>query len=418
MLTKLPLLLTALLPTPALAAPSPTRPAPPRILVTDQGALPDGKTLNTKSLQAAIDHAAATGGATLVFPKGAFLSGALFLKPNVNIELQQGATLQASKNPADFPLLDNVRFEGHFQQHAASLLNLDRCDHFHLTGPGTLDGNGPAYWKANLPTGRPRLCEITNSSDLLIANVHFQNSASWNLHLYNCQDSTIDNCRFEIPDKSRGPSTDGTDIDSSHNITIQNSFYSVDDDCVCLKGNRYDGLDQSPPSPPVDNIHILHCTFARGAGALSLGTEATIIRNVEFDHSTVTGKLPMLRIKLRPDTPGQNYSNIHVHDITLDGAGTVISLEPTHGTKVPPDKAAHGTLSNLTIDSLTGTFASFGSLSGAITTLHDITLRNIHLTLTNSPTLHADHITRLTLENILINNTPFPSTPALTVPRD
>jgi alpha-L-rhamnosidase len=403
-------LLAACLATPALAA------DPPRILVTDAGALPDGKTLNTRALQDAIDHAAASGGATLVFPKGTFLSGALFLKPAVNIELDQGATLQASKDPADFPVLDDVRFEGHFQKHAASLLNLDRCDHFRLTGPGTLDGNGAAYWQANLPTGRPRLCEITNSSDLLIANVRFENSPSWNLHLYNCSDATIDNCRFEIPDDARGPSTDGTDIDSSKNITVKNSFYSVNDDCICLKGNRYDGLDQSPKSPPVDTIHITHCTFARGHGALTLGTEATLIQNVEFDHSSISGNLPMLRLKLRPDTPGQHYAHLHLHHITLHGSGPLLSLEPTHGTKVPPEKAAHATISDITIESITGAFGSFGTLAAPSATVRNITLRNITLTLSGNPQLHDAAVENLAMDNVVINGHPAATTQSTNSP--
>src|SRR5262245_4215091 len=104
--------------------------ASPRHLVTEKGAVADGTTLNTKALQAAIDECAASGGGTLVFPKGEFLSGALFLKPGVNIELAEGAVLKGSKDFADFPVQEHVRFEGHFQTRVTSLLNLDNCSHF------------------------------------------------------------------------------------------------------------------------------------------------------------------------------------------------------------------------------------------------------------------------------------------------
>ena len=48
-----------------------------RYLITDYGALADGKTVNTKSIQAAIDKCDADGGGTVVVPAGTFLSGAI-----------------------------------------------------------------------------------------------------------------------------------------------------------------------------------------------------------------------------------------------------------------------------------------------------------------------------------------------------
>ncbi len=382
------------------------------VSIANFGAVGDGQTVNTKSIQAAIDHCA-DGGGTVVIPKGEFVSGALFLKAGVNIELAEGAILKASTNIVDFPTQPNVRFEGHFQEHAASLLNIDHCDHFRLTGPGMLDGNGAAYWSAPLPKGRPRLSEICNSKDVIVSGVRFTNSPSWNLHLYNCQDSMVENCRFEISPKGKGPSTDGTDIDSSQNITVKGCYYSVNDDCICLKGNRYDGLDQTPKSPPVENIHITDCTFVRGMGALSLGTEATMIRDVEFKNSTVQGNIPMLRVKFRPDTAGQDYANVHVHDIRLDGRGRILSLEPTHGTKVAPEKAAKGKISNITVENITGNFGSFGKFSGAITDVHDITLRNIEVTVSGDANLDTTNIVNLKIENVKVtaNNPPASTAP-------
>jgi polygalacturonase len=54
-------------------------------VVTDYGAVADGKTVNTKAIQAAIDKCASSGGGVLVIPKGTFLSGAIFLKQGVNL---------------------------------------------------------------------------------------------------------------------------------------------------------------------------------------------------------------------------------------------------------------------------------------------------------------------------------------------
>lgn len=380
--------------------------SPGRFVITN--AVGDGQTVNTAAIQSVIDACSQAGGGTVVIPKGELVSGALFLKPGANLELAEGAVLKASTNIADFPTLPNVRFEGRFSEHATSLLNVDGHDHFRLTGPGTLDGQGEAYWNAKLPLGRPRLAEIINSKDVLVSGVKFTNSPSWNLHLYNCKDSVVENCRFEIGPKAKGPSTDGVDIDSSQNVTVKGCFFNVNDDCVCLKGNRYDGLDQLPGSLPVEKVLVTDCTFVRGMGALTLGTEATVIRNVEFKDSTVSGRMPMFRIKYRPDTAGQDYANVHVHDIKLDGTGKILSLEPTHGTKVPSDKASRGKISNVTIENISGSFGAFGKFSGAITDIRDITLRNIHVHVSGDPNLIAEKIFNLKLENVNVSTNSVP----------
>ena len=69
--------------------------APTReLLITKAGAGADNSTINTKAIQAAIDQLAASGGGTVVAPKGVFVSGALFFKPKVNLRLTEGAVLK------------------------------------------------------------------------------------------------------------------------------------------------------------------------------------------------------------------------------------------------------------------------------------------------------------------------------------
>src|SRR5664279_2796789 len=61
-----------------------------RYPITDFGAVADGKTVNTKAIQAAIDKCAASKqGGVVVVPKGTFLSGAIFLKQGVNLTVEK-----------------------------------------------------------------------------------------------------------------------------------------------------------------------------------------------------------------------------------------------------------------------------------------------------------------------------------------
>lgn len=58
------------------------------INILDYGAIADGKTLNTKAVQKAIDDCSASGGGTVTVPTGQFLIGTIYLKNDVNLNLE------------------------------------------------------------------------------------------------------------------------------------------------------------------------------------------------------------------------------------------------------------------------------------------------------------------------------------------
>lgn len=66
---------------------------------TDFGVIADGKTLNTNSIQKGIDFVNKLGGGRLVFTAGNYLTGSIYLKSNVTLHLEEGATLLGSTNP-------------------------------------------------------------------------------------------------------------------------------------------------------------------------------------------------------------------------------------------------------------------------------------------------------------------------------
>ncbi len=113
------------------------------VAITDFGALTTAATVNTRAIQAAIDHVAARGGGTVTVPPGVFVSGALFLKPKVNLHLDKGAVLRCSTEvDADFPR-QRTRIEGHFEDSfTPALINAKTCDDLRISGEGTLDGAG------------------------------------------------------------------------------------------------------------------------------------------------------------------------------------------------------------------------------------------------------------------------------------
>lgn len=66
------------------------------------GCKSNGVTLNTNSIQKAIDYIAAQGGGTLVFEVGRYLTGSIHLRQGVNIQLNEGAIWVGSSNRYDY----------------------------------------------------------------------------------------------------------------------------------------------------------------------------------------------------------------------------------------------------------------------------------------------------------------------------
>ncbi len=95
--------------------------------IVETGAVGDGKTLNTTAIQESIDRCASAGGGTVVVPPGRFLSGALFLRPGVNLRLEKDAVLLGSTNIDDYPPRP-TRIEGHAQVWRPALVNAAGCD--------------------------------------------------------------------------------------------------------------------------------------------------------------------------------------------------------------------------------------------------------------------------------------------------
>lgn len=390
-----------------------------RFLVTDFGAIGDGATLNTPKIQAAIDEISSKGGGTLVIPKGVFMSGAIFLKPRVNLHLDDGAVLKGSVDRKDYPKMP-TRIEGQQIEWLPALINADRVDGLRITGSGTFDGNGVPFWEefwtrrranpatTNLDVERPRLALIQNSKDVKISGITFKDSGFWNLHVYKCKGVVIESVKFEVKDGLRAPSSDGIDIDSSQNVTVRGCTFRVDDDAIALKGTKGPFAMADKNSPPVENIRVIDCIFERGHGVLTLGSEGTIIRNVVIERAKVVGPIVLMRLKLRPDTP-QQYENIHYRDITVNSTGALIEVRPWRQffdlKRQPPPNSI---VRNVSMTNVKGSYGSFGEIQGNPnqTTISDIKLENIDVQLKNEG-LKAVNVKDLRLKNVKVNGKAF-----------
>ena len=60
------------------------------INILDCGAVADAKTSCTAAIKTAVDKCAENGGGTVFVPAGTYLTGPIFLKSNINLNLEAG----------------------------------------------------------------------------------------------------------------------------------------------------------------------------------------------------------------------------------------------------------------------------------------------------------------------------------------
>ena len=113
--------------------------------VSDFGALGDGTTLDTKAIQDCIDAAAEAGGGVVSFPQGTYLSGAIFVKSNVELRIDEGVTIKAIQDDSQYPEIWS-RIAVVEMDCPSALINIYNEKNVRITGQGIIDGNGKYWW--------------------------------------------------------------------------------------------------------------------------------------------------------------------------------------------------------------------------------------------------------------------------------
>jgi polygalacturonase len=332
--------------------------APKIFLANDCGAKPDGTTLATAAIQKAIDTAAPKK-ATVSFKPGTYLTGALFLKSGVTLDIPEGVTLTSSQDIKDFPELP-TRIAGIEMTWPAAMINVRDQHDVAITGKGTIDGNGAVWWKvfydtlkiyqpkglrwaADYDAKRVRLMLIQNSENIhLGGGLTLRRSGFWTVQLLYSHDVSIDGLIIRNNEGGRGPSTDGIDIDSSHDIDVSHADIEANDDALCLKAGRdSDGLRVNRPTY---NVKIHDSIIHRGAAAITIGSETSGgFHNIEAWNITAESGVPNGVLFKSAHVRGGHASDIRIHDLTFIGVAVPISMTMNWNPNYSYTKLPEGT---------------------------------------------------------------------------
>jgi polygalacturonase len=314
----------------------------PRVFVAnDFGAKGDGTTLNTVSIQKTIDAAAAVKG-TVTFVPGTYLTGSLFLKSGVTLDVAEGVTLVGSESIDDYPMLP-TRIAGIEMTWPAALINVRDQHDVKIVGKGTIDGDGPVWWKrywdlratyepkglrwaADYDARRPRLVLIQGSSHVeLGGGILLRRSGFWTVQILYSHDVHVDGVTIRNNEGGRGPSTDGIDIDSSEKVLVEHADIDVNDDALCLKAGRdADGLRVNRPT---EHVILRDSIIRSGAAAVTIGSETSGgFRDIEAYNITALKGVPSGVLFKSAHTRGGFAEDIRIHDLTLEGVAIPIHI--------------------------------------------------------------------------------------------
>lgn len=271
-------------------------------VITSYGAS-TGSSNNTTAVLNAINAAAAAGGGTVVVPSGTFLCGPIKLKNNVGLQLSSGAILKAlayGTYPGSGGTAD-----------VAAVIDLSGLTNVKVSGPGTMEGQGAAWWsaynisKANgAAIARPAMIGLTSASTVEVSGIKIQNAPNSHIGVGKNNNSvTISGVTISSPSSS--PNTDGIDT-WSPNINITNCNISCGDDNIAMNNNS-------------EYVTITGCTFGAGHG-LSIGSYASNINHITVNNCTFNGTDNGIRIKSNRTRSGTvqylTYSNLTMTNVS------------------------------------------------------------------------------------------------------
>jgi polygalacturonase len=335
------------------------------------GAKCDGKTVNTRFIQDAIDKCNADGGGIVAVPAGKFITGIIFLKDNVTLNLEKGSTLESSIDTTDFAA-------GCLHKCIISIVDVQNVS---LIGEGTIDGRGDKFTVGNEAPNRPYVVYVRNSKNIRINDVTLKNSARWTLRLLKAEHVFV---RGVTIYSQTNYNNDGIDIDGK-DIVISDCIIDCDDDAICLKSDSSNAI--------CENVVVTNCVLRSNRNFIKFGTASRGgFRNISISNITM-GKSAESHLTdwdkriLGVDEPitgitgivleivdGGTMDRVTINNITMDGVQSPIFLRL--GKRIHPV----GVMKNILISNVVAkTYSLIPSIITAApgSYIENVTLRDI-----------------------------------------
>ncbi len=368
------------------------------VVITDLGAVADGKTINTALIQKSIEQVHESGGGRVIIPKGRFVTGTLYLKSHVRLVLQPQSELLGSRSLEDYPTDNPGSGEVVANQKSSSgqvmtaheaiqaLIVADQAVNAGIEGPGVIDGRGqPDAFPVRINDGRdlglrPMLMRCHQCRNVRLEDVNLKNAACWGVHLVDCDHVRIQGVNVH---NRANQNNDGIDIDGCRDVHISHCNISSGDDAICLKSSF---------EKPNENIFVRNCVLSSHTSAFKCGTSSQAgFRNI-IVSDCVMRDVTMGAVKLLC-VDGGTLENVLIQNIIMDRVegplfirlGNRGAAYQTPGPEGGPVKV--GTVRNITVSNVRATVTTADKARSGIMisgipghTISGLRLHNIDIT--------------------------------------
>ena len=248
---------------------------------------------NQNVIQEAVDRLPASGG-TVIVPRGEWKSGAIHLKSNVKLYLEEGCVIHFSSCMEDYLPPVFTRWEGVECYNYSPLIYAADCENVTICGTGVLDGAGSAWWHwkklqqnaadhliraesqgiaveervfaTREDALRPSFIQFINCKHVTLEDFTIEDGPQWTIHPVYCEDVVVRG----VTVNTKGPNTDGCNPDSCRKVLIEDCTFDTGDDCIAINsGMNEDGWRVGRPC---EQIEVKNCRFIGGHAAVAIGS--------------------------------------------------------------------------------------------------------------------------------------------------
>ena len=375
--------------------------------IRDFGAKPE--VASHDAINAAIEKCSADGGGHVIVPAGTWLTGAINLKSNVDLHLEEGATLLFSDDLDHYPLV-RTRWEGMDCINYSPMIYAYQQENIAVTGLGTLDGGASLknWWAMvwNVETdwekerrnsqryGRPLLQEWMDAKkpieervmghgygmrpqlvspfeckNILVEGVTMIRSPFWNLHPVFCENLTVRDVKFN----NDGPNGDGCDPESCNYVLIEDCYFNTGDDCIAIKSGR-DG-DARAIDIPSQNMIVRNCEMKNGHGGVVVGSEiGSGYKNLFVENCVMDSPELDRAIRIKTNARrGGVIENIYVRNVTVGQCKeAVLKINLIYDQRSVGDATDYPTVQNVYLENVTSQKSRYGVCVTALENVNNI----------------------------------------------
>ncbi len=311
--------------------------------VLDFGAVGDGKTLDTKVIQSAIDACGESGGGTVALNAGTYRIGTLFMRSNVNLRIENGAKLFMSDKLEDFPDFScewNVKAAPRYS--ARCLIYVGNCENVSICGLGTIDCNGAEFCEINPNPSTSetdpfrcrrmrrkygyegtvgRMIFVMKSKNITLKDfTMLEMAGGWGIWVNASEQVNIHNLKLRCC--PHYPNSDGIHINCSKDVFVTDCSVHSGDDALIVRANT-NTLEEDVPC---ENVIVKGCSLSSLCNAVRIGWIGDgLIRNCVFSDLVITNSRDAIKIAIPKGSIaadlGKNVTRIErisFHNVLID----------------------------------------------------------------------------------------------------